>query len=257
MKGKGKVKRILTALLLCAVTVGSLGVSAFAEEVSLGAAEDYDVEVGIDDASASEIEATEENEGASGELDKPTDDVGSAVSEDNEAEASDETEKTENGESAEQKSFFEKLYDSVTDYLGEILCALAFGASCLIAVAYKKGLLPLLSGALGKLSGAVGSIKESTDGIKTVASGAIDKIGERLKSAEELIFKQSAYLEDIKARLDEEGRRSELDTIKTALEGELELLYDIFMSSSLPEYQKTNVARRLSEIRGEDFEKEA
>ena len=42
--------------------------------------------------------------------------------------------------------------------------------------------------------------------------------------------------------------KSERDKMKLILESEVELLYDIFMSSGLPEYQKDTVAKRLKAI---------
>ena len=146
-------------------------------------------------------------------------------------------------------NFFEKLYDAVTDYISEILCVLAFGGSFLIAVLYKKGLLPLLKGALGAINSAVGKIKDATENSAIADTEKTAKITEALDRAQSLIETQTRSLEDVEKRLDALSQdKSEREKMKLILECEVELLYDIFMSSALPEYQKDAVAKRLKAI---------
>lgn len=146
-------------------------------------------------------------------------------------------------------NFFEKLYDAVTDYISEILCVLAFGGSFLIAVLYKKGLLPLLKGALGAINSAVGKIKDATENSAIADTEKTAKITEALDRAQSLIEAQTRSLEDVEKRLDALSQdKSEREKMKLILECEVELLYDIFMSSALPEYQKDAVAKRLKAI---------
>lgn len=146
-------------------------------------------------------------------------------------------------------NFFEKLYDAVTDYISEILCVLAFGGSFLIAVLYKKGLLPLLKGALGAINSAVGKIKDATENSAIADTEKTAKITEALDRAQSLIEAQTRSLEDVEKRLDSLSQdKSEREKMKLILECEVELLYDIFMSSALPEYQKDAVAKRLKAI---------
>ena len=154
----------------------------------------------------------------------------------------------ENGADVEI-NFFEKLYTAVTDYISEILCVLAFGGSLLIAVLYKKGLLPLLKGALGAINTAVGRIKEVTESSAAADAEKTVEITEALSKAEALIEAQSNTLEALEKRLDSLSTdKSEREKLRLILESEVELLYDIFMSSGLPEYQKDAVAKRLKAI---------
>lgn len=146
-------------------------------------------------------------------------------------------------------NFFEKLYTAVTDYISEILCVLAFGGSFLIAVLYKKGLLPLLKGALGAINTAVGRIKEVTESRVAADAEKTAEITEALCKAQALIEAQSDTLEALEKRLDSLSTdKSEREKLRLILESEVELLYDIFMSSGLPEYQKDAVAKRLKAI---------
>ena len=146
-------------------------------------------------------------------------------------------------------NFFERLYSAVADYISEILCVLAFLGSFLIAVLYKKGLLPLIKGALGAINSAVGRIKDATERCEITESEKSAKITESLERAYSLIEGQTRMLDEVEKRLDALAYdKSERDKMKLILESEVELLYDIFMSSGLPEYQKDTVAKRLKAI---------
>ena len=150
---------------------------------------------------------------------------------------------------ATEVNFFERLYDAVTDYISEILCVLAFGGSFLIAVLYKKGLLPLLKGALSAISSAVGKIKDATEESAISDAEKTAKITEALDRAHALIEAQTRSLEVVERRLDALSTdKTDRERMKLILECEVELLYDIFMSSALPEYQKDAVAKRLKSI---------
>ena len=164
------------------------------------------------------------------------------------AENTDTNETDIQGDDAEV-NFFEKLYCSISDYISEILCVLAFGGSFLIAVLYKKGLLPLLKSALSALSTAVGKIKDTTEKSATRQEAESKRITDALSRAYELIEGLSKMIGNVEERLDGLCKDdSEREKMKIILKSEVELLYDIFMSSALPEYQKDSVAKRLKTI---------
>ncbi|MBR5242236.1 MAG: hypothetical protein IKV20_03765, partial [Clostridia bacterium] len=75
------------------------------------------------------------------------------------------------------------------------------------------------------------------------------KITEALDRAHALIEAQTRSLEVVERRLDALSTdKTDRERMKLILECEVELLYDIFMSSALPEYQKDAVAKRLKSI---------
>lgn len=168
------------------------------------------------------------------------------------------TEIADTKESGEGVNFFEKLYLTLSDYVSEIFCLLAFVGSFLIALLYKKGLVPLVKGALGAIGGTVNKIKDVTESHAESQMGITAGLTEALDRAYTLIEGQGALLVDVQKRLDElSGDKNEKEKIKIVLESEVELLYDIFMSSALPEYQKDAVAKRLKAIRAVIKEDEA
>ena len=151
-------------------------------------------------------------------------------------------------------NFFTRVYTELSEYAAEILCALTFVASLLLAVAYKKGLFPLIEksllaigNAIGKLKDAVGENNEkstalsaSVDERLTAANSAISALTERVGKLSEsleasLLSKHEAY---------EEKRQ-----LKVVIEEQIAMLYDVFMYSALPQYQKDAVGERIAKMR--------
>ncbi|MBR5242299.1 MAG: hypothetical protein IKV20_04085, partial [Clostridia bacterium] len=131
MKKTKFAKNFFTVLMVALLIFGSLSVGTLAA---------FD-----ENASSYGVDAESKADTVIADVKTNADDVGDAEAE------------------ATEVNFFERLYDAVTDYISEILCVLAFGGSFIIAVLYKKGLLPLLKGALSAISSAVGKIKDTAE----------------------------------------------------------------------------------------------
>ncbi len=154
---------------------------------------------------------------------------------------------------AEDANFFAKLYSWLGNYSSEILCALTFIGSVLVAFAYKRGLLPLISRAISNIGGAIGKIKDITEGFAEHSEKSIDEIKTKLGAAESALNDFASGIGSLEKELSEIKSESERYAKTEALvRAEVELLYDIFMSSSLPQYQKDAVARKVSEMRDKD-----
>ena len=153
-----------------------------------------------------------------------------------------------------EDNLFSKVYDEVASYASEILCGLTLVGSLTLAVAYKKGLLPLVEKSLLAIGNAVSGIKESTkesaeagsrlkDNIEkrlTVASETLEALADKIGSLDKAL---SASLEgDAKSRLEAKELRLVVDT-------QIDMLYDIFMSSALPQYQKDAVGERIAKMK--------
>ena len=153
-----------------------------------------------------------------------------------------------------EDNLFSKVYEEVASYASEILCGLTLVGSLTLAVAYKKGLLPLVEKSLLAIGNAVSGIKESTkesaeagsrlkDNIEkrlTVASETLEALADKIGSLDKAL---SASLEgDAKSRLEAKELRLVVDT-------QIDMLYDIFMSSALPQYQKDAVGERIAKMK--------
>lgn len=139
--------------------------------------------------------------------------------------------------------------DALHEHLGEILSALTLIGSLAIAFTYKRGLLPLLSGALGRLGDTSGAAKASAES----AAQTAEQIHSTVKSATAETARICGELTDgihgMTQRIVQmetqlaQSRKADSATVAT-----VELLYDIFMSSSLPNYRKEEVSARLKSI---------
>ena len=153
-----------------------------------------------------------------------------------------------------EENFFSTVYSDLTSYAGEILCAMTFIGSLLLAVAYKKGLLPLLERSLVTISSTIAKLKDnvkendekhtqisaSIDEKLTSATNAIDVLTERVGSL------SADLLESLKDKAEAKDEKRQLRLI---VEAQVDMLYDVFMCSALPQYQKDAVGEKIAKMR--------
>lgn len=157
----------------------------------------------------------------------------------------------EDANEAVEENLFATVYSEVSKYAGEILCAMTFAGSLILAVSYKKGLLPLVKGSLISIGNAVGKIKDTADvGIEKSAelNASFDGAKEVLT---ELADKVDTLDSMLKQRLEEEDAvNKEKEALKLILRSQIDMLYDIFMTAALPQYQKDAVGERIAAMKG-------
>ncbi|MBO5790194.1 MAG: hypothetical protein J6R40_03465 [Clostridia bacterium] len=143
------------------------------------------------------------------------------------------------------------------DHSTEIFSALTLCGSLILAFLYKKGFLPILSGALSNMSSSLskgveavgeatntlsvnagqtmqalsGQIEQALAGVKTVS----DHAGALARSIETLEC-------DLKASSDQRAR------METVLASQMQLFYDFFMAVNLPQYQKERLGAAYNEM---------
>ena len=158
------------------------------------------------------------------------------------------------GESAptetENSNVFEELYAAVSEFSGEIASALAFLGSLIVALAYKRGLMPAVKSGIGAIGGAVSQLKDSTESYSKHQDELLTEFGERLCRAEEVLERFGQAIDEI-AEKTEDGKSAAEDraSMKALMSAQIDMLYDIFMTSSLPQYQKDAVNKRIGEMK--------
>lgn len=165
------------------------------------------------------------------------------------------TEETYTTENGDETSFFDKVYGEVTAYASEILCALTFTGSLMLAFAYKKGLLPLVEKSLITIGNAVTKIKENTKESTELSSQLGINIGQRLSDTQDLIKQLTERIGTLEEALNcslenENESRLEGKQLRLVVDAQIDMLYDIFMSSALPQYQKDAVGERIAKMKG-------
>ncbi len=198
-------------------------------------------------------DSTQNNEetGATDESgDGAADESGNETADENGNGATDESGNETADESGNGENIFDSLYTAVTDNLDKILSSFAFIGSLLIAFTYKKGLLPAVNQSLSAIGGVVGNIKEQTEKGISSASENSEKITNELTNTQNLLNSIRERLESLETELNSASKTaSEIDKFKSVLTAQTDMMYEIFMTSSLPQFQKDSIAGHIREIR--------
>ena len=164
--------------------------------------------------------------------------------------ATDASENTEEAKAAEDTNIFSDVFSAILNHSGEILSAITALLSGIVIFIYKRGILPSLSGGISVVKGEVAEIekhskaqKESSLALSSTVSDGLASANERLTSLQENLTLLSERL--ILAEHTYKGT----DELFSVLSSQLEMLYEIFMSSSLPAYEKERVAERIAAMK--------
>ena len=166
------------------------------------------------------------------------------------SEAADETTTESAPAEVENTNVFEELYAAASEFSGEIASALAFLGSLIVALAYKRGLMPAVKSGIGAIGGAVSQLKDSTESYSKHQDELLTEFSERLCRAEEVLERFGQAIDEIAEKT--EDRKSAADdraSMKALMSAQIDMLYDIFMTSSLPQYQKDAVNKRIGEMK--------
>ena len=152
-------------------------------------------------------------------------------------------------------NFFTVAYEEISAYASEILCGLTLAASLILAFAYKKGLLPLVQSALVSIGNAVTKIGDSAKKSEEQTALLEENIGSSIKNAKDMIGALTEKISSLDNAVNErlvmdEKARGEYEKLRFIIEGQIDMLYDIFMSSALPQYQKDAVGERIGKMKG-------
>lgn len=153
---------------------------------------------------------------------------------------------------ASAADIFDDIYAAVMSNADKILSALAFCGTVIVGFAYKKGLLPLLGKAMTAISRSVEGIKE--DGIKSAQSTEerLTDIDSSIKEIRESSSRTDTAISEIEAHLARyENAVAQYSAMKTVMSAQTDMLYSVFMSSALPQYQKEEIGERISEMKKE------
>ena len=157
-----------------------------------------------------------------------------------------------NTEEGGSENVFAEIYSVAEENADKIFSALAFIGTLIVGAMYKSGLLPLLSDALGKFKGTLDGIKSENERYESIASAKISDIGTSIKGIEESIEKTNGEIARIEGELSTyETALKERESMKIILSSQIDMLYSIFMSSGLPQFEKEEIGNKISKMREE------
>ncbi len=160
-------------------------------------------------------------------------------------------------EALEGKNVFSALYEFALENADKIFSCLAFIGALVLSFAYKKGLFPFVEKALSSLTSAVKSLREEAEKSAAQNDAFTKALNEKLALSESALNSAENKLSELREKLSEameqSGRTEELRAVMLA---EVEMIYNIFISSSLPQYQKDRVGEAYSKMKEMLKEKE-
>lgn len=154
-----------------------------------------------------------------------------------------------------EATVFDKIYSEVSEYAGEILCAMAFIGSVILAFAYKKGLLPIVKSSLIGIGNAVGKMKDSVNRSTVMGEELNTRLTVGFESAEHVLTALREKVEALESALaqklsDEADHSHRTEMLCLILNAQIDMLYDVFMCSALPQYQKDAIGERMATMKG-------
>lgn len=154
--------------------------------------------------------------------------------------------------SEEQKdtNIFSSIFDGIELYLDEILSVLTLISSVLLMIIYKTGLLPVVKEGVSALSSKVKAISERTETLTKENDSFKLDASAGLKSCRDALDAMASSICEIEKKLDEGNViKNEAKNGSEVLKLEVEMLYELFMASALPQYVKDRVGERIGEMR--------
>ena len=149
-------------------------------------------------------------------------------------------------------NIFEEIYNTLLENSDKIFSVLAFIASAIIAFLYKKNLMPTVKNSIGSITSALSNFSEESSKKIANASELINGVNKRLLETESLLSNLTDNLQELEAALrDKSADTSRLEAINKVITAEVDMLYEIFMTSSLPQYKKEEVGERIASMKKE------
>jgi hypothetical protein len=153
------------------------------------------------------------------------------------------------GEAAES-GFFSAVYEAAGAHLAEILSALSAVCALAIAVCYKKGLLPILKNGIGAIGSATKKWGENAESYGEEAKKICENANSYIQETANKIDGIKDTLSFIEQKLSFiEAKAKENEQTKAVLEGQMDMLCEVFLSSSLPQFEKDRVSQRLERMK--------
>ena len=154
--------------------------------------------------------------------------------------------------SDERENLFTLIYETALTYASEIFSFLSLIGTLIVGHFYRRGLIPSVKSVLSNMGSTVGNIKESSDKHYERQQAENEKLSLSLSELEMTIASQSEKLSALEQRLiSEEDIYKQRERSNLILSAQIDLLYDIFMSSSLPQYQKEATGEKINKMRKE------
>ena len=150
----------------------------------------------------------------------------------------------------EGENIVEILYGFLVENADKILSALAFLGSILIAFTYRRGFLPLIKGSLNTLGSSVSKITDENSKLREDATILFDLTKKHVRAALSTLDSVINRVIDLEFELNSARDNAKAaESMRVIMEAQIDMLYEIFMSSSIPAYQKESVGEKIAAMK--------
>ena len=148
------------------------------------------------------------------------------------------------------ENVFTQIYEYFTAYSGDIFGALAFVTSLILSLMFKSKLVPAISKGSDRLEKEIKRLGELTGNASCdlkAENGALSRLLCELKDTCE---KNDKTLREALAKIKStEELDVEKEKTRLVISSQVDLLYDIFMASSMTQYQKEKIGIEIAKMR--------
>lgn len=148
------------------------------------------------------------------------------------------------------ENIFEDIYRLLEQNADKIFSILAFIGTIVVGVGYKSGLLPLLRDAISKLKGSIDKVGEVSNTNNRDTGEKITEIGSSIEEISQTLAKNAEEIARIEWQFESyEQVCREREAMRVIMQNQIDMLYAIFISSALPQYQKEEIGTKIAEMR--------
>ena len=142
------------------------------------------------------------------------------------------------------------LYEQLRTHLPEVFSALSLLGACILAFCYKRGLLPILKDGISAIGNTTQEWKNTAESYAKDTKEICENANNSIQFTNSCIEKMQHSIETVEKRLAIlDDQKNENEIFKELLRGQVDMLYDIFLSSSLPQFEKDRVGKRVEEMK--------
>ena len=152
-------------------------------------------------------------------------------------------------QTSEEENPFFALYNELSSHLPELFSALSLAGACIMAFCYKRGLLPLLKDGLGAIGTAALDCGKKAEVFASEGKDICEKVNDYVHTITSYVEKIEQALATIDEKISSFGdQKKETQLLHEVMKGQIEMLQEIFLVSSLPQFEKERICKRVEEM---------
>lgn len=159
-------------------------------------------------------------------------------------------ESAETTEQPQEENVFDVFFRYIQNNISEIFSILSFIGSFALMLFYKRGMLPFVKNGVSALSNGVKKLGDAAGDIDGNTEELTRFVNKALENNESILTKMAETLETLEKKLNESNSNSQRNSeFKNVLSAQIDMLYEIFMAASLPQYLKDRVGEQVAAMR--------